>query len=109
MLTILQCLIVSISYTDYNQGTRQGYAPDFVYKVHDVLSKVPMVLHDNRATSTIVDILGSQLLYSATVTRLTHAQGFHLSHILSATSEFHPLTTEEMQRIYSLAVRRLER
>lgn len=82
---------------------------DFIYDLHDALTKVPLALQVTQVTSAVIHILGSQLLYSPTITRLTCDLGFHLSNVLSATLNFRALTVDEMQVILGLAMRRLER
>lgn len=92
-----------------SHGTLCGPELDFLYDLQDTLTKVPLILQDIQAASTVIRILGSQLLYSTTTTGLTRDQGFYLCRVLWATLKLRELTTDEMDIIYSLATRRLER
>lgn len=101
--------ITFISYIAYWHGKDHVSELDFIYEIHGELTKVPLALQDAQIASPVIHILGSHLLYSTTVTWLTSAVGFELCCVLKATLKLRKLTTNEMQVIYGLATRRLER
>ena len=80
-----------------------------MYEIYDELTKVPLALQDAQTASAFIRVLCSQLLYSTTVTSLASRLGFSLYNILSIILKLRELTIDEMQVIYGLATRRLER
>ena len=85
--------------------------PDFIHELRDALRKVPFSLRNTQTASTFIRILGSELLDSTTTTctRFVSSQGFQLCNVLSSTLLLRELTRDEINMVYNLAMRRLER
>lgn len=98
-----------ISRISYFHGVPNDSELDFLYDLQDALAKVPLGLQDTQAASACIHILGSQLLYSTATTRVLSSQGFELCRVLWATLHVRELIADEIQMIYRLATRRLER
>ena len=97
-----------ISVLGYYYATQGSFEPDFVYDLRDTLTKVPMSLQDTQAASAVIRILGRELLYSPVATESIIRLGFRLCDVLSSIIPVRKLTNDEIQVVYSLAMRRLE-